>query len=118
MPYELIHLDSFTESIGAFNGKDREKLLKKVKEMLSFNPYRYTMLVGSITINGVKFIGLHKMKSGLSGRKGGAYTLYRICEECKKNEYHIKGKVFCKFCDDDKDKHVVLFIARPRSMDY
>ena len=118
MPYELIYLDSFTDSIGAFNKKDRKKLLKKVQEILSFNPYRYKMLVSPFTMNGVKFIGLHKMKSGLSGSKGGAYTLYRICEECKKNGYNIKGKVFCKFCDDDKGKHVVLFISRRRGIDY
>lgn len=118
MPYELIQLDTFIESLGAFREKDRKKLLEKINEMLSFNPKRYGMLKGHYTLKGVKFVGLHKMKSGASGRKGGAYILYRICEECKENEYYKKSDIFCKFCDDEKSNHVVLFIARHRGLGY
>lgn len=118
MTYELIQLDTFVKSLESYPEWDRKKLLGKVKSMLSLSPYRYGQLEGPTEINGVKFIGLHKMKSGLSGRKGGAYILYRICDECKKNGYNLSGKTACEFCDDKKDKHVVLFISKPRGLDY
>lgn len=102
----------------AFNGKDKGRLLEKAQTMLSTYPYRYEMLKGPIEINGVYIVGLRKFKSGLSGQKGGAYVLYRICEECKKNGYNLNSDVSCEFCNGKKDTHVVLFISRQRSFGY
>ena len=118
MPYEIISLNSFQKSLEAFNEKDSVRLLSKAHTMLSTNPYRYEMLKGMIEIKGVYITGLRKFKSGLSGQKGGAYVLYRICEECKKNGYNMNSDVSCEFCDGKKDKHIVLFISRPRSFGY
>lgn len=119
MQYKLILLDTFNESLGAFNKKDGAKLVEKIHKMLSMNPYRYNMLKGYCTISGVKFVGLHRMKSGLTGgKRGGAYVLYRICKECKENGYYEKSDVYCQFCDEDKDNCVVLFITKPRNLGY
>jgi hypothetical protein len=86
--------------------------------MLSFYPYRYPMLEGRIPIRGVRLAGLRYLKVGVSGLKGGAYVLYRICEECKKNAYASTSGIQCEFCDDAKGRHIVFFDVRPRSYDY
>lgn len=118
MQYNLIQLDSFQKSLKTFPPADTKKLIEKATTMLSQAPYRYNMLIGTIEINGIKFTGLRKFKSGSTARKGGVYILYRICEECKKNEYYKINKKICDFCEDEMDKHVVLFISRPRSFGY
>ncbi len=116
--YEVIPLETFSESLQSFHRKDREKIKGKIEEMLCENPYRYPMLAGKIKIKGINVEGLRRMKVGVKGVKGGAYILYRICEECKQNKYELKSDVRCKFCDDTKVKHVVLFITRLRSFGY
>lgn len=118
MPYELIFLDTFDKSLKAFNKKTRGRILEKAESILSIYPYRYPMLKSPYTISGVKVVGLRRFKSGVAGIKGGAYVLYRICEECKENKYHSRSDISCDFCDDEKGEHIVVFIARARSMGY
>jgi hypothetical protein len=117
-PYEFIRLETFERNLKDFHRNDRTKIEAKIKEMLSLRPYEYQMLVGKIVIKGVKLAGLRHMKVGVSGIKGGAVVLYRICEECKKNEYFAKSDVQCQFCDDRKNRHIVLFDVHPRSYGY
>ena len=116
--YELIPLENFTRNLGFFHKGSQKKIWAKIEEMLSVAPYRYTMLIGKITVRGMKFYGLRHMKVGVKGIRGGAYILYRICEECKEYEYWKKSDVQCNFCDDKKGKHIVLFAVRPRSFGY
>lgn len=116
--YEFIPLDNFGERLGRFPKKNQGKIKEKIDEMLSLYPYRYPMLVGPIPIAGLRIAGLRHMKVGVSGLKGGAYTLYRICEECKKYEFYAKSDGRCAFCANTKDNHIVLFDVGPRSDDY
>jgi mRNA-degrading endonuclease RelE of RelBE toxin-antitoxin system len=116
--YEFIALETFEKNLRMFSPKDIEKIKKKIVEMLSIYPQRYPMLFGKIPLRGLDFVGLRHMKIGVSGLKGGAYILYRICEECKNNGYFNRSDEKCAFCDDTKDKHVILFDVRPRSFDY
>jgi hypothetical protein len=117
-PYEFIRLQTFEDNLKDFHRNDRAKIEGKIKEMLSIRPYEYQMLVSKIVVKGVKLAGLRHMKVGVSGIKGGAVVLYRICEECKKNGYFAKSDVQCEFCDDDKNRHIVLFDVHPRSYGY
>jgi len=116
--YELLAVENFAKNLGQFHPKDRERIKGKIVEMLTQNPYRYAMLVGAIEIAGLNLYGLHSMKMGVAGLKGGAYVLYRICEECKKNHYMTRSGASCQFCNDDKNRHVVLFDVNPRGADY
>lgn len=117
--YDLIPLDSYAEGLKSFRKDARRKIERKVKRMLEANPRRYQMLKGVVKVRGLSFAGLRHMKVGVQGIKGGAYVLYRICEECRGNEYYLKSDARCKFCDDeDEDDHIVLFAVRPRSLGY
>lgn len=116
--YEFIPLDTFGQRLTRFPQKDKEKIKRKIEEMLSAYPYRFPMLTGPINLDGLNIRGLRHMKTGVSGIKGGAYVLYRICEECKKNQYHAKSDAPCAFCANTKDNHIVLFDVGPRSDDY
>ena len=115
--YNYIPLDTFCESLRSFPKNDRIKIKNKCKDVICNNPYHGKMLIGKIEIKGLKFAGLRHMKVGVKGVKGGAYILYRVCEECKKNGYAVKSGVRCKFCNG-KNKHVVLFVAHIRSYGY
>lgn len=116
--FDFIPLETFEKNLRIFSSKDQERIKKKIVEMLGAYPYRYPSLNGSIPLRGLNFVGLRHMKVGVSGLKGGAYILYRICEECKKNGYFNRSGAKCAFCDDSKGKHVILFDIRPRSFDY
>jgi len=117
-PFEFIPVKTFEHNL-KFYQRDKDRIKTKIEEMLAQNPYRYEMLKGEITVAGVNLAGLRHMKTGVSGRRGGVYVLYRICEECKKNQYMIRGSgKACEFCDDKKWRHVVLFNVRPRSAGY
>jgi len=118
LPYEFIRVKTFDDNLKDFHRNDRAKIETKIKEMLSQRPYEYQMLVSKVTLKGVKLAGLRHMKVGVSGIKGGAVVLYRICEECKKNGYLTKSDVQCEFCNDEKSRHIVLFDVRPRAYDY
>lgn len=117
-PYEFLAVRNFEVNLNQFKPHDKEKIKEKIREMLSSNPYRYEMLTGIVPLSGLNLRGLHRMKVGVSGLKGGAYILYRICEECKKNQYMSQSDSSCQFCDDGKGRHVVLFDVNPRSKDY
>lgn len=117
--YDLISLESYSDSLTSFPKTNRQKIENKVADMLQMNPKRYSMLKGKIKIRGMSFAGLRHMKVGIEGSKGGAYILYRICEECKRNRYYEKSDAKCEFCDDEKeDNRIVLFLARLRSFGY
>ncbi len=118
IPYEFITLDGFGKRLQRFPPKDKEKIKDKIDEMLKADPYRFPMLRGQIPIAGLRIFGLRHMKVGVSGSKGGAYILYRICDECKKNQFHTKSDAPCAFCDGIKDNHIVLFDVGLRSDDY
>ena len=117
-PYEFIAVQNFERELKKFHTGDQNKILAKVREMLGEDPYRYEMLAGPIPVSGINLTGLHRMKVGVKGNKGGAYVLYRICEECKKNSYMTSSGRSCEFCDAEKLRHVVLFVVRPRPDDY
>jgi len=116
--YEFIPLDNFGQRLRRFSEKDQGKIKEKIKEMLSLYPYRFPMLTGPIPLAGLRIAGLRHMKVGVSGLKGGAYILYRICEECRKHLLYAKSDAPCAFCADTKDHHIVLFDVGPRSDDY
>jgi hypothetical protein len=116
--YEIIELDNFTENLKEFDKHSRGKITEKLKEWLSHDPKRFPMLTGGIPILGRKLYGLRHIKIGVSGHKGGAYVLYRVCEECLDNGYWQQSKIKCEFCDPNKSKRNVLFDVRPRSFDY
>ena len=109
---------TFTDSLER-NFPDKvmqEKIYRKMKEMLSIRPYRYEMFYSNVKVGGVNLAGLRHMKVGANGgHKGGAVVFYRVCEECKKNEYAKTSGVECAFCDESKGKHVVLFLVVPRA---
>lgn len=115
--YEPIILDSFYKDYKSFPTKAREKIKDRCFNMLCNYPYRFDMLSGKIKIRGLKLDGLRHMKVGVRGVKGGAFILYRICEECKQNEYASKSGVKCEFCNG-KWKHIVLFATHIRSFGY
>ena len=120
-PYEILQpLDTFFESLQRyFPDKRRQgKIIKKIKQMLPVRPYRYKMFESDIEVSGVNLAGLRHMKVGMEGIKGGAVVYYRICEECKNNRYDKLSGVRCKFCDNEKGKHIVLFLVRPRGRGY
>lgn len=116
--YEILPLDTFRKSLSSFPQKSRKKINKKIEQFLTENPYRNIMLEGVFVYKGISFAGLRRMKIGVEGYRGGVYILYRICEECRENRYYIKSNKKCEFCDDGKEKRVVLFLVRPRSMGY
>lgn len=116
--YEFIPLDNFGQRLQSFPQMDKEKIKAKINEMLSLYPYRFPMLSGQISIVGLRIAGLRHMKVGVSGGRGGAYILYRICEECKKHNFHTKSDGACAFCANTKDNHIVLFDVGPRRDDY
>jgi len=118
IPYEFITLDNFGKRLQRFPLKDKEKIKGKIDEMLKADPYRYPMLKGQIPIAGLHIAGLRHVKVGVSSGKGGAYVLYRICKECKKDQFYAKSDAPCAFCDGTKDNHIVLFDVGPRSDDY
>jgi hypothetical protein len=117
-PYEFIPLDNFKERLGRFSEDSQKKIKTKIDEMISLNPYRYPMLIGPIPIAGLRIAGLRHMKVGVKGLKGGAYTLYRICGECKKHEFYAKSDGRCAFCANTNDNYIVLFDVGLRSDDY
>ena len=117
--YKFIHLETFDDSLSSLFGKrDQQKIMDKVHEMINFDPTRYPMLKGKITIRGVKLAGLRHMKVGVAGIRGGAYVLYRFCKECKEQKYHLQSDIKCQFCSDKTWNHIVLFDVRPRSFGY
>lgn len=116
--YEIIPLDTFGRNLKDFDKSSRSKIKEKIKNWLSVKPSRYPLLHGHIRVAGVKIYGLRHVKVGVRGKKGGAYVLYRICEDCLNFEYWKKSDVRCQFCDDSKPKRVVLFDVHPRSFDY
>jgi hypothetical protein len=115
--YEPIVLEAFHENLQTFPLEARVKIEDKCINLLCNYPYRFPMLKGEIKVKGLKFTGLRHMKVGVQGVKGGAFILYRICEECKKNDYAVQSGVKCEFCNG-KDKHVVLFATHIRSYGY
>lgn len=117
--YRFIRVDNFDRNLRDFRKRDQERILNKVCEMLSSNPKRYGMMKGKISIRSVKLTGLRHMKIGIKGVKGGAYILYRICQECKENKYIESSDRKCNFCDEDpNDNRIVLFDIHLRSFDY
>lgn len=117
--YRFIRVENFDRNLRDFRKRDQERILDKVYEMLSFNPKRYGMMKGKISIRGVKLTGLRHMKIGIKGVKGGAYILYRICQECKENKYIESSDRKCNFCDEDpNDNRIILFDIHLRSFDY
>ena len=117
-PYEFIPLDNFGKRLNCFSEKNQGKMKEKIDEMLSLYPYRFPMLIGPIPVAGLRMAGLRHIKMGVKGVKGGAYALYRICEECKKYQFYEKSDGRCAFCADVKDNHIVLFDVGLRSDDY
>lgn len=123
-PYEFVTLDNFGRRLKRFSEKDKESIKAKTEEMLTLDPYRYPMLKGQIVVSGQRIAGLRHMKVGVSGVKGGAYILYRVCEECKKNNYVSKSDGKCVFCENGpadenkRDMHIVLFDVGLRSDGY
>lgn len=118
LPYELIRVDTFEKNLKEFKKINQQKILVRVKDWLGNDPYRYEMLKGAIVVSGKKLFGLRHIKIGVEGYKGGAYVLYRICEECLKYEYWKKSNIQCLFCDSDKPKRIVLFDVQTRGFDY
>lgn len=119
--YEILPpLETFSESLGHYfpNEEIQKKIMKRILNMLSFRPRHYEMFEGPKEIRGARFAGLRHIKVGVSGIKGGAVAWFRICEECKKNNYHSISGVKCNFCDNQKGKHIVLFLVHPRGLDY
>jgi len=116
--YEVIPLDTYGKNLLDFDRSNQQRIRDSVTDWLGYEPQRYQMLQGAIRVAGRKFFGLRHIKIGVVGNKGGAYVLYRICEECLKNEYWKKSGVSCEFCDSSKPKRVVLFDVQPRSFDY
>lgn len=116
--YEIIPLDTFARNLKDFDKSSQSKIKEKVKDWLAYDPSRYPMLEGPIPIAGKKIFGLRHVKVGVRGHRGGAYVLYRICEDCLEYEYWKKSDIRCQFCDDSKPKRVVLFDVHPRSFDY
>ena len=116
--YSLVELDSFVSSLSRFARNAERKVREKILDMLSTEPYRYTMLRNLTTVNGIKVAGLRHMKVGAKGVRGGIVVLYRVCEECLQNEYYVRSGIRCEFCDEDFGKRVVLFIAYPRGRGY
>lgn len=116
--YEIIPLDTFARNLKDFDKSSQSKIKEKVKDWLTYDPSRYPMLEGPIPIVGKKIFGLRHVKVGVRGHRGGAYVLYRICEDCLEYEYWKKSDIRCQFCDDSKPKRVVLFDVHPRSFDY
>ncbi len=117
MTYEPIYLDTFKQSLSMFGEKDQVRIKKKISDMLTFNPYRYIMLEGAVKVK-VKFSGLRRMEIGTEGSNSGARVLYRVCEECKRNKYYLKSEEICAFCDDNMEKHVVVFDVQSRGDSY
>jgi hypothetical protein len=118
IPYEFIPLDNFGQRLCQFSQDNKEGIKGKINDMLGLNPYRFSMLKGQIPIAGQRIAGLRHMKVGVSGAKGGAYVLYRICKECKEHEFYARSDTRCAFCADTKDHHIVLFDVGIRSDDY
>lgn len=116
--YEVRELQAFTKSIKKYFRKQEEKIRAKIEEELPENPHRYRLLEGGILIVGIKVVGLHRMKAGVPGHRGGALVFYRICEECLVNRYYVKTKAQCDFCDPEIKKRVVLFASWPRGRGY
>jgi hypothetical protein len=117
-PYEIIPLDTYGKNLEDFDKRNQEKIKTRVDDWLGYEPKRYQMLQSAIRVAGRKIFGLRHIKIGVTGHKGGAYVLYRVCEECLKNEYWKKSKLTCEFCDPNKLNRVVLFDVQPRSFDY
>ena len=117
--YRLIMVDNFNKNLRDFRKRDQERILNKIHDMLSFDPRRYGMMKGKISIRAVKLAGLRHMKIGIKGVKGGAYILYRICVECRENNYFELSDKKCSFCDEEpEDNRIVLFDIHLRSFDY
>jgi hypothetical protein len=116
--YEIVELDNFSKNLKDFDKHSQRKITERLKEWLTYEPKRFPMLLGAIPVCGRKLFGLRHIKIGVSGHKGGAYVLYRICEECFENEYWKKSNLKCQFCDPKKTKRNVLFDVQPRSFDY
>jgi len=117
--YVLIPTDNFARNLRDFRKREQERIVEKVRTMLSFTPKRYGMMQSKISIRGVRLTGLRHMKVGIRGVKGGAYVLYRICHECRENKYFETSDQKCAFCDKDPDDNrVVLFDLHLRSFDY
>jgi len=116
--YPLVELDNFADNLHKYFRKDEERIREKIKQMLETAPYRYDMLVGKITVKGIKLAGLRHMKVGVQGYRSGAVILYRICEECLENEYYKESRVKCQFCKDNEGKKIVLFDTYPRGYGY
>jgi len=116
--YEIIQLHTFLKNLKDFDKSSQAKIVERVKDWLGTAPDRFPMLKGAIPLFGKKLFGLRHIKTGVRGHRGGAYVLYRICEECLNYEYWKKSNVRCEFCDSGKPKRVVLFDVQPRSFDY
>jgi len=117
-PYEIIPLDTYGKNLKDFDKTNQIKIENRIHDWLGYEPLRYPMLGGAIRVAGRKIFGLRHIKIGVSGYKGGAYVVYRVCEECLQNEYWKKSNLSCEFCDPAKPKRVVLFDVQPRSFDY
>lgn len=116
--YEIIPLDTFWKNLKDFDKASQTKIVERIKEWLTIQPDRFSMLKGAIPLSGKKLFVLRHIKIGVKGHKGGAYVLYRICEDCLEYEYWKKSKAKCGFCDSSKLRRVVLFDVQPRSFDY
>lgn len=90
--YEIIPLDTYGKNLRDFDKNNRTKIEARIEDWLGYEPKRYLMLEGAIRVAGRKFFGLRHIKIGIVGHKGGAYVLYRVCEECLKNEYWKKKR--------------------------
>lgn len=117
--YRFVRVDNFDRNLKDFRKRDQERILQKIFEMLAFDPKRYGMMTGKIKIRGLNLTGLRHMKIGIKGVRGGAYVLYRICEECRENDYFVTSDRKCDFCNEAPgDNRIVLFDIHLRSFDY
>jgi hypothetical protein len=115
---EFIPLDTYQNNLSKFKEKDRQRIEKAVIDRLSFKPNHGHTLKNVIVVSGKKLYGLRHFKVGVQNYKKGAYVLYRHCKECYNNEYYLKSKVKCQFCDSNKLDRIVLFDVRPRGVGY
>jgi len=114
--YDIIATETSQKNLERlFDKKSCEKIKNKIQEMLRVRPYHYERLSGQ-KIRGVITHGLRRMKVGVSGRRGGAVVLYMICEECRRAG-HFRGNP-CSFCDNNKNKHIVILDIFPRNIGY
>ena len=105
--YNFVASEEFFGNLEMFDKTTQDKIVNKIKEMISFNPYRYEMLTG-------KFKGKRKMRIGVKGIQSGVRVIYTICEECENNGYNFG----CKHCSTKQEKTITLFNVLPRSSVY